>query len=552
MSLRSVISIDVNDAQFRQFNALFQQYSRQLQSMPLTWRTIGQAQAQGVKGFRELVDAQVASIGHAKIMAEVEAKALQLTRTRAEVWKDMKSSASDMLGSVKATTVTLLRWTAIGGLIGGGSLFGLDRLAASAAASRQRSLGLGSSVGSLASFKSAFDRFVDPDSTLGFVNNALTDRTQRYRLFGAGLGERDLAGKDTAQVSEALLVRLKHLADTTDPANYAQTLSARGLEQFSAQDLTRLRNTSPEEFNRQRQQFRDNRSRFEVDPRDQRAWQDLDTSLENAAQSISKVFIRGLSPLIPGIDKLSQSVVKSIETLAAAIPPDSMERIGKGIEEFAKVIGTKDFQDGVKAFGAGLAWIAKQVINLGIWAGSGSTGGALPGGDPKTTTGIFSDKPLLNLGPLGTIDPRVDKGSVTAGVISAIGVNPWTVKPGAGSIDPGIGALAQKIAGNVSGIDRFTAFNDEFHKGTSSAHNDDRAFDFTIKDKARSAEIAQQVRDELARMKIQGVVIDEYLNPSRNATAGHIHVQTSHKVAVDVVNSTGGNAIVSTHGAVPQ
>ena len=74
-------------------------------------------------------------------------------------------------------------------------------------------------------------------------------------------------------------------------------------------------------------------------------------------------------------------------------------------------------------------------------------------------------------------------------------------------------------------FNRVTAENDSYHPA-SDVHGQGRAFDFTVKGgKAAAASAAAEVRKQLAAQGFKVQVLDEYNNPSRNATGGHIHVR---------------------------
>lgn len=73
-------------------------------------------------------------------------------------------------------------------------------------------------------------------------------------------------------------------------------------------------------------------------------------------------------------------------------------------------------------------------------------------------------------------------------------------------------------------LGRFTAFNDSYHKGTNSRHATGNAFDFTLKDASKSAQAVSQLESLAKRYGFVVRVLDEYRNPSKRATGGHIHV----------------------------
>ncbi|MEX3725292.1 hypothetical protein AB3504_16425 [Acinetobacter baumannii] len=73
-------------------------------------------------------------------------------------------------------------------------------------------------------------------------------------------------------------------------------------------------------------------------------------------------------------------------------------------------------------------------------------------------------------------------------------------------------------------LTRFTAFNDTYHKGTTSKHATGNAFDFTLEDVSKSGEAVTQLEQIAKRYGFTVNVLDEYKKKSARATGGHIHV----------------------------
>ena len=118
------------------------------------------------------------------------------------------------------------------------------------------------------------------------------------------------------------------------------------------------------------------------------------------------------------------------------------------------------------------------------------------------------------------------------------------VKPGAGWINPALMDVARDMQGAITKFERITSGDDDYHKGTNSAHARGQAFDFTLKPGATSDDYvmaAQIARDRLRAQGIKGTVIDEMNHPSSRATAPHIHVQAD----VTVNTPAGSNLFVS-------
>ena len=92
-------------------------------------------------------------------------------------------------------------------------------------------------------------------------------------------------------------------------------------------------------------------------------------------------------------------------------------------------------------------------------------------------------------------------------------------------IDPKLIEMAQQVQANMPNFSYFSGFNDKFHqeKSPSSSHTTGRAMDFALS-KEPSKEEGQEIVKWLKSMGAS-VAIDEYNNPSSQATAGHIHAQ---------------------------
>lgn len=82
-------------------------------------------------------------------------------------------------------------------------------------------------------------------------------------------------------------------------------------------------------------------------------------------------------------------------------------------------------------------------------------------------------------------------------------------------------------------ITRFTAFNDQYHKGTSSQHAKGLALDFTLQNPNKSGQVTTELRSMLDKNGVNAKVLDEYKDPSKRATGGHIHVSFNSQADAD-------------------
>lgn len=98
---------------------------------------------------------------------------------------------------------------------------------------------------------------------------------------------------------------------------------------------------------------------------------------------------------------------------------------------------------------------------------------------------------------------------------------------GGGQIHAGTAAMASYIS-SLAGVQQFTAFNDNFHQENrpNSLHTKGLAIDFTIDDGKNKGHAMKTRLEQYARDAGVGVtVLDEYSNPSKGSTGGHMHLQ---------------------------
>ena len=377
MAVRSIVSIDLRDGPFREFAKKFAAYEAALKKTPGAWALV----TKNIDGSRASFDKLVGQMAAANVQEQLRAKAQEradrLTRSSAERWQAMTRDSREFVRNITGATFQLLKWGSltglISGLLGAGGLYGIDRLALSAAGSRRSALGLGASIGGQEAFKTNFGRLVDPEAFLQSVGAAKFDVTKRVGLLSAGLSQGQINAK-TEDTAVALLDRLKQIADTTNPALYAQVLRGRQLEQFASPfELERLRQTGPAEYQRLRSQFGQRQDQFNVPDAIAERWQNLVTTLDNAGKSIETILIKGLVPLAPGLTKLSESVEKIIGIFVEKGGPLEkwINEAGGALEKFAGYIKTDEFQENVRTFVEGLAVLAKAVGSFVSWFGSG-------------------------------------------------------------------------------------------------------------------------------------------------------------------------------------
>lgn len=373
MAVRSVIDIQINDGKFASFKRLFDQYQSALKSQPAAWAAVT-AKIDGTKAsFDKAVGAMVAQNVQARLLEKAQERADHLSQTWADRWSGIARSTREFAGNITHATFSLLRWASISGIVSGlagaGGIFGIDRMAHGVAASRRSALGLNVGYGEKKAFEANFARFVDPESFLSAVAGARTDATQRTGLMAAGVPERDLDAKDTAQTAVALIRRLKVIADTMDPKLFGDVIRAYKLEHLtSPEDLMRLRNTPRGELADVERRYRGNIGDFSVPADVTRGWQEFVTQMARAGQGIENTFVRALAPLTPSLTKLSESFETVIRTfLGSPVIKGWLTDLDGALQKFATYVGKPEFQKDVESFVEGIGKLASGIAKIVKW-----------------------------------------------------------------------------------------------------------------------------------------------------------------------------------------
>src|ERR1700719_1657048 len=134
MTLRSILSVDVDDSRFKQFQTLFDKYQAQLAKTPAAWGKVSK-ENQAVAGqFQKMTAALMAQSTLNREQAESGKNQVKTLSQSERLWISMSRSTKDVSKNIGSATTSLLRWTGVlggvSGLLGAGGLFGIDRMAA--------------------------------------------------------------------------------------------------------------------------------------------------------------------------------------------------------------------------------------------------------------------------------------------------------------------------------------------------------------------------------------------------------------------------------------
>lgn len=319
---KSIIEIDVDDARFQAFLDLFQKYQDALKRLPGDWGRLDSGVGKTAGAYGEMTAALLAQ---SELIHRIERGERGLARTTAGLgrgWHGLAGEAGRVARSVGETTRLLFRWGSLtgifGGLLGLGGLYGLDRLAASASATRGRAAGLGVSPSALQSFEVNLGQFVNVPGALGATIQAQQDITKKRWMFTA-MGIPAAAGMTPNEALIAEMQRARQVYQTTPAAMRQNMLQTYGfLNIFSMDEIRRLAAMSPQEFAKRIGRARQEAGTgYGLIPGSLKAFQDFDRQLNRAGLQIEDAFIAGLAPLAPQLKNLSAAITGIITDFAA-------------------------------------------------------------------------------------------------------------------------------------------------------------------------------------------------------------------------------------------
>lgn len=575
MTVKSVIDIDVNDAEFKRFHALFQKYTEALKKQQDAWKKIGGQVEDQSETFTSIVKALYVWNSISKQLAKTEENQTKEIKKTETAWKNIARYTREASRSIGDNLRTLAKWTGLGtlatGLIGGGSIFGLDRLAATVSSGRRASLGLGTTYGQRQAFGLNYSRLVDPDAFLSGVNESLHDVSKRRFLYNAGLTESDIAGKSTGEVTPLLMQRLKSLLDRIPEAQLSNRLGALGLGQFGIglQEANRIRGTSAADLRTYGTQYKQDVSSFDLAGDTQKKWQDFLIKLERAGDKIENVLIDDLTDVA---DKLGDLSTTAADTVRAFLETPQLKQnikdFGKTLGDWATYLGSADFKQKVKGFTEDVGTLANAIhwlvnttgVKAAAVAAGGAVGGFALGGPVGAVVGAglgYSGAKMAEASAHGhgsnmVMEPgaqllRYFFGRSSGGSKPATPGrhNPGNLRvPGSttqfqtfGSDEEGIRRMAQQLL-LYENRDKLNTIAGIVSKYAPANENDTKAY---IKSVAARTGFGATEKIDLNDKNVLASVMSAMLRQED----GKKNAAFSKEVVVTILNNTGGNAIVA-------
>lgn len=362
MAVKSIIDIDIEGGKFERFTQLFDKYQKALDKTPNAWKLANKEAAAASTQFERMAAALMAQNQLNREAADEQKAQTKNLTTGERLWSSIARSTRSTASSILGATRALLTWgpllSGIGGLLGAGGLFGIDRMAASAANQRRDAMGLGMSVGERQAFRINFNRAVDPDQFLNWMNTMETDPTKAKAMYSLGMHpSQDMEGD-----SVSMLQRIRARAQQTPDSRLGLLQQQLGLDGMSTGDLRRLKQFSPAEFDKMvSSNARDSKS-LNVSDDVGRRWQDFTNQMERAKDQIEKTFIIGLMPLATPLEHLSTALVHFLDVLMKSdLVKDAITNLATWLDQFSGEISSPKWLNDVKQFTSDVGALADVI-----------------------------------------------------------------------------------------------------------------------------------------------------------------------------------------------
>ncbi|MCU6240794.1 hypothetical protein [Enterobacter asburiae] len=434
MVAKSVVEIDVQDEKFQNFLEKFADFQKAMTEIPAAWQSmaggasaVAQQTEKASQATSEVADNTADAAEATNELAENTSKAAKseaaLGRERDASGRFLKASADSagevventtksakaaerfnketdkvkknldkankdaksFAGHIKEATSGLLSWGGVlgvfSGLAGVGSLWGLSHLAGDAGAQRFTAMGLGTTTGGLNASAINYQKALgNPTGTLGAIRDAQLDLSKRWQFQAMGINNPD---QDPAKLLPQMIKAARNIF--VQNGSTQQGAEAYGLTNyFSLDDLNRFKKMSDAEIDAMTKQADKDAQKLQLSDQQLKQWQDFDIQLDRSKTSIENAFIKGLGPLTPSLEKLSDSVSQAIQSfLESPTLGHWIDDAADAIKRFGTYLSSPEFEQDVDHFMLGVKRLAK------LLSGDMSISDYLKGSSP-----VLSDKPV--------------------------------------------------------------------------------------------------------------------------------------------------------------
>ena len=359
MTVKSIIDLELDAAKFSRFLQEFNKFQTAASKLPAFGKQATKEFTAAQKAFDAM---KTTLLGYPRVLHQASDETrtqLRQLQQSDRAWASIAGKTKTVAENIFTATRHLLGWSGLlglgSGLLGAGSLFGIDRMARTAGDERKSAMGLGVSIGQQRAFQISFSRLGDPDSFLSWINSAEMDPTKRSTLTSGFTG-------NTASDAVTMMKRIRSLAQSTPKEMWGLLPQMYRMEGVSGEDIRRYGTMSTAEWNSQLDSYAQRSSKLDIQDQTAKKWKDLTDALDEAKSSIFATLVKGLAPLADPLKRLSGGVEHFVEVLLKSdLVRDAVKELADWLNKFSGHISAPKFLDDVKRFTSDVGDLADAV-----------------------------------------------------------------------------------------------------------------------------------------------------------------------------------------------
>jgi hypothetical protein len=357
VTIRPIVSFELDDSKMQRFQELFQKYQEALSKSPAAWAEVSDSQKPIAQHVQKITAALLAQQQIAKDNDEDDERRVKRLEHSEKLWMSIARSSNSVAKAVLDVGSGMLKWGAVLGTgLLGGSLFGIDKIAEGVADRRRSAMGLGMSIGEMRSFDIDFGRVADPNF-LAKVADMQSDPSKQWSLASMGVSARG----STNDVAVNLLKAIHQRAVNTPVTQLGMLDAMTGLGLGTA-NWRLQHNMGAAEFNALVAAQRRDISSLDPGVGTARAWQDFTTQMSRAGEQIFNVFVKGLAPLAVPLTDLSGAVAKAVSTfLKGDVFKEGIDNLSNALTNFSGTLSKPEFLKKIEQFTSDVGGLADAV-----------------------------------------------------------------------------------------------------------------------------------------------------------------------------------------------
>jgi len=392
MAVKSVVDIEVNDASFKDFVALFNKYNTALGKMPGVWNsTTDSIQTTGKKtdSLTAAVEALSKILG--KQITEQSKMRKEIDNTNKSM-TDLGKSATRVYDTIRGITTSMLKWgtiTSAFGLVSGATGFlGFEALARAASSSRTSAMSVGVSPSEFQAANIAYARIPNAGGMLSRLADIQQDPVRTAILANRlGISQSDVVNKSPFELMQQVVPALHERYQTLPKGAQLQWAESLGLSDIA--DTSQLR-TIGGMSGAELQELQSSAARYkqtlganaDVD----KQYQDFISKFDEMWQEIKNRLTTGLVGLAEPLGKLTTAFGRLLESgLESKAFSEGITAFAKAINSFADYMKTDKFSKDVESL-----WNSVEGVAIGLSRLAKKLGWMFPEeSDPEKPPGGF-------------------------------------------------------------------------------------------------------------------------------------------------------------------